>query len=88
MSYPQTQKYETGANRISASKLFRFAELLSVALGYFFEEMPDDLVGMSTGRKKKPKAETAKEVAGPRSVEVFKDSIPSATRASRPRSED
>jgi len=73
MSYQQIQKYETGANRISASKLFQFSEILEVAPGYFFEEMPDDLVRMSTGLKKKPAVDSTIEITGPRSIEVFKD---------------
>ena len=37
ISFQQTQKYETGANRISASKLYTIAQVLGVEPGYFFE---------------------------------------------------
>lgn len=37
LSFQQVQKYERGANRISASKLFQIAELLETPVGYFFE---------------------------------------------------
>lgn len=37
VSYQQIQKYETGANRISASRIFEMARRLDVDLGYFFE---------------------------------------------------
>ncbi len=35
--FQQIQKYESGANRISASRLWTLADALSVSVGYFFE---------------------------------------------------
>lgn len=40
LSFQQFQKYEKGANRISASKLHEFAQILDVPVSYFFEDMP------------------------------------------------
>ena len=37
LTYQQIQKYESGANRIGASRLFEFSKILSVAVSYFFE---------------------------------------------------
>ncbi len=37
MSFQQVQKYETGANRISASKMWQLCEVLDITPGYFFE---------------------------------------------------
>lgn len=37
VSYRQIQKYETGANRISASKLFWIATVFAVMPDWFFE---------------------------------------------------
>jgi transcriptional regulator with XRE-family HTH domain len=37
ISYQQIQKYETGANRISAGRLFEVGRALSVNISYFFE---------------------------------------------------
>jgi len=37
ITFQQIQKYERGANRISASKLFEAAETLSVPVAHFFE---------------------------------------------------
>ncbi len=37
ISFQQVQKYESGANRISASKMWQLCEVLDVAPGYFFE---------------------------------------------------
>ncbi len=39
ISYQQIQKYETGANRISAGRLFEIALRLSVDVSYFFDGM-------------------------------------------------
>ena len=36
LTFQQVQKYEKGANRVSASKLFEVAKALNVDIGYFF----------------------------------------------------
>lgn len=40
LSFQQLQKYETGYNRVSASKMFEIAQLLDVEPAYFFEGLP------------------------------------------------
>lgn len=37
VSYQQIQKYETGANRISAGRIFEIARKLGVEISYFFD---------------------------------------------------
>jgi transcriptional regulator with XRE-family HTH domain len=37
ISYQQVQKYETGANRVSAGRLFEVASYLGVDVGFFFD---------------------------------------------------
>lgn len=37
LTFQQVQKYERGANRVSASKLFEIAGFLDVPVSYFFE---------------------------------------------------
>ena len=37
VSYQQVQKYETGANRISAGRIYQISRKLDVSVGYFFE---------------------------------------------------
>jgi transcriptional regulator with XRE-family HTH domain len=39
LSFQLMQKYETGSNRISASRLYELSKLLDVDIGYFFDEM-------------------------------------------------
>ena len=37
VKFQQIQKYETGANRVSASRLWDIAEVLGLSITYFFE---------------------------------------------------
>jgi len=37
LTFQQVQKYERGANRISASRLYQFSKILDVPIAYFFE---------------------------------------------------
>lgn len=39
VTFQQVQKYEKGANRISASRLYRIAKILNVPVSFFFEDM-------------------------------------------------
>jgi transcriptional regulator with XRE-family HTH domain len=39
LTFQQVQKYESGANRVSSSRLYDLAQILDVPLSYFFEEM-------------------------------------------------
>lgn len=38
VTFQQLQKYEGGANRISASRLYRLAQALDIPLNWFFEQ--------------------------------------------------
>jgi transcriptional regulator with XRE-family HTH domain len=42
--FQQIQKYECGANRVSAARLWRISEALDVPVGYFFEGLWDTIV--------------------------------------------
>ena len=42
IKFQQLQKYETGANRISASRLWDIAEALGVPVSFFFEGIEDE----------------------------------------------
>ncbi len=39
-TYQQVRKYESGDNRISASTLFRLADMMEVSPSFFFEGLP------------------------------------------------
>lgn len=42
VKFQQVQKYETGANRVSASRLWEIAQALEVEVPYFFEGLEVD----------------------------------------------
>ncbi|SHJ07207.1 Transcriptional regulator, contains XRE-family HTH domain [Palleronia salina] len=42
IKFQQIQKYETGMNRVSASRLWDIAEALDVSVGFFFEGMEEE----------------------------------------------
>ena len=37
LTYQQVQKFESGNNRIAASRLYQLSRILDVPVGYFFE---------------------------------------------------
>lgn len=41
IKFQQIQKYETGMNRVSASRLWDVARTLGVSIAYFFEDLPE-----------------------------------------------
>jgi len=40
ITFPQIQKYERGANRVSSSRLQQFSNILNVPVDFFFEGSP------------------------------------------------
>jgi transcriptional regulator with XRE-family HTH domain len=57
LSFQAVQKYETGENRISASRLYQLSRVLDVSLAYFFEgldgagQAEDEAVNSDLSRK-------------------------------------
>ena len=45
LTFQQIQKYERGANRIGASRLFDMARALDVPVQFFFDDMPAEPTG-------------------------------------------
>jgi transcriptional regulator with XRE-family HTH domain len=43
LTFQQVQKYERGANRVSASKLWQLGNVLDVPVAFFFEDMPQSV---------------------------------------------
>jgi transcriptional regulator with XRE-family HTH domain len=41
LTFQQVQKYERGANRVGASRLFEISRVLDVPVRYFFDDMPE-----------------------------------------------
>src|SRR5215831_229867 len=50
LTFQQVQKYERGANRVGASRLFDLSRVLDVPVSYFFEEMEASVADTSPSR--------------------------------------
>ena len=49
LTFQQIQKYEMGVNRISASRLFKLSQVLTVPVQFFFDGMPTIEGPVATG---------------------------------------
>ncbi len=58
LTFQQVQKYERGANRISASKLYEIARFLASPVSYFFEGLTDPTAASRHGRRR-PRASSS-----------------------------
>ena len=47
VTFQQVQKYERGANRVSASRLWDLSQILKIDVGYFFADMPNTISAAS-----------------------------------------
>ena len=47
LTFQQVQKYERGANRVSASKLYEIAKTLQVPVSFFFDGLADPVTNES-----------------------------------------
>ena len=47
VTFQQIQKYEKGANRVSASRLYDISRVLGVGIDYFFAEIDDEAANKS-----------------------------------------
>ncbi len=56
VTFQQVQKYENGANRISASRLYDLSRVLDVSIEHFFEDIPAAVAASSPAAKKSGKA--------------------------------
>ncbi len=45
ISFQQVQKYENGISRLGAGRLYRVARLFNVSVGFFFRDIPVEIVG-------------------------------------------
>jgi transcriptional regulator with XRE-family HTH domain len=50
LTFQQIQKYERGANRVGASRIYEFSRVLDVPVSYFFDEM-NDVTKATRGRR-------------------------------------
>lgn len=52
LTFQQVQKYERGANRIGASRLFDVSRILDVPISFFFDDMGDDTASQSPAQQR------------------------------------
>jgi transcriptional regulator with XRE-family HTH domain len=69
VSYQQVQKYERGANRMSASTLYEIAKALSMPIAEFFAGLP--VTGRQSGRRSRDVMRFAATKEGSAIAEAF-----------------
>ena len=47
LTFQQVQKYERGANRVGASRLYEISQILDVPVSFFFEEMAPETAALT-----------------------------------------
>lgn len=67
LTFQQVQKYERGANRIGASRLYDLSRVLDVPMSYFFEDMGADVASLSPRHVTTDIAEVTEESIDPMS---------------------
>ena len=86
LSYQQIQKYERGASRIAASKLFAIAGELAVPPAYFFDDLEPRAASAGHGGTLRPAIDVARCYAEIQDSEV-RSTLAGLVRAlARPRS--
>ena len=75
ITFQQVQKYEKGANRISAIRLYYSAKILVVPVQFFFDELPgvDQQGGMSESREEDSVLASLMNVDGVTLARAFRD---------------
>lgn len=71
IKFQQIQKYETGMNRVSASRLWDISDALGVEISFFFEDMPEETV-VSDGVPSKVRNMPADIMADKEAVELVR----------------
>ena len=67
LTFQQVQKYEGGANRVSASRLSQIAEVLGVAISYFFND-----IDMAGGHPDQSELEARERMQRPDVIELIR----------------
>jgi len=52
LTFQQVQKYERGANRVGASRLYDLSRVLDVPVSFFFDDMPDEISSKSVHERR------------------------------------
>jgi len=49
LTFQQIQKYERGANRVGASRLYEFSQVLEVPVSFFYDDMASEVKSSRSG---------------------------------------
>jgi transcriptional regulator with XRE-family HTH domain len=63
VTFQQVQKYESGHNRVSASRLFDISRVLNCPISYFFEDIGPETTGVRTTPAARSPDDMAEEAA-------------------------
>jgi len=85
LTFQQIQKYESGTNRIGASRLYDLSRALEVPVDYFYEEMPPQVMAASPRHMTVPGNEPDLPVAAPLNSREALDLIRTYYRIPDPR---
>jgi transcriptional regulator with XRE-family HTH domain len=82
ITFQQVQKYEKGANRISASRLYFSAKILGVPVQFFFDDLPgvEGQGGMGEPREEDTVLSSLMNVEGVSLAKAFRDANSSHKR--------
>ena len=69
LTFQQIQKYERGANRVGASRLWDLSRVLDVPIRYFFVDMPDEVM------KNSPRLRAGLSEDAPPAIEAEADPV-------------
>lgn len=84
LSFQQIQKYEIGANRIAASRLFELSKILEVEPSYFFEGLGEDAAtGADAGMEIVSALASIKDPVVKKRIVTFIEDISGVTVAKR-----
>ncbi len=69
VSFQQIQKYEKGASRVSAGRLFQIAKALGVTIAYFYSDAISRVPGMAEEEGQSPAPSVSPQVG--ELIEIF-----------------
>lgn len=74
ITFQQVQKYEKGANRISASRLYYTAKILGVPVQFFYDDLPGaENAGMGEPREEDTVLSSLMNIEGVTLAKAFRD---------------
>ena len=70
--FQQIQKYECGANRISAARLWQLSEALEVPVGYFYDGLTEMMASAQAGEVPAERAEGGEMLARKETLDLIR----------------